>query len=229
LIAAEIEKVGPFLEWWFIMRAIRSSLEWRAKRAIDSLPSSLQTPMNRILNTYSDLTLWPLRNKLNHEITAMEWRKSEERLRGLKDFPEMRESAWRDLGSLGYELVRYYKPKVAVELGTHVGLSALAMGLALRDLDQGGKLYAVDTWQGDEHSGLYSDEVYNTFLDRCARLGLDSVIVPLRMTFDEARDQVPDQIDLLHIDGLHTWDAVSHDFETYSPLVRTGASSCSTT
>jgi O-antigen biosynthesis protein len=89
-------------------------------------------------------------------------------------------------------------------------------------LNEGGKLFAIDSWQGDQHSGRYSDDVYRTFLDRRTRLGLDAVIVPMRMTFDEAREKVPDKIDLLHIDGLHTWDAVNHDFGTYRPLVRSG-------
>ena len=116
----------------------------------------------------------------------------------------------------------HYRPKVVVELGTDMGLSALAMGLALRDLNEGGKLFAVDTWQGDDYSGRYRADVYRTFLERRARLGLDAVIVPMRMTFDEARDKVPDKIDLLHVDRLHTWDAVNHDFGTYRPLVRSG-------
>jgi predicted O-methyltransferase YrrM len=193
------------------MPSIKSFVKRRAQRVIGTLPPSVQGTMNRVSCTYSDIALWPFRDELTRDLTRIEWRKSEQNLRELQGFGEMVESAWRDLGSLGYELVRYYRPKVVVELGTHVGLSALAMGMALRDLDRGGKLYAVDTWEGDDHSGHYGD-----------RLGLESVIVPMRMTFDEARGQVPDQIDLLHVDGLHTWDAVKHDFDTYKPLVRPG-------
>jgi hypothetical protein len=40
----------------------------------------------------------------------------------------------------------------------------------------------------------------------------------LRKTFDDALADVPDgSTDLLHIDGLHTYDAVRHDFESWLP------------
>ena len=143
-------------------------------------------------------------------------------LEGLRGFDELYASAWLGLEKIGYEVVRHFRPKVVVELGTHMGLSALAMGLALHENAEGGRLFAVDTWEGETHAGIYDDSVYQTFMGRRASLGLDETIVPLRMFFDEARSVVPTPVDLLHIDGLHTLDAVTHDWETFSPLVRPG-------
>lgn len=193
-----------------------------ARPVVMSLPPGVQDIIYRTYYTKSQILLWPFKNKLNHEVTRLEWRKSDRNLGELLAFPEMANSSWRGLGSLGFEFVRHNRPRIIVELGSFVGFSAFAMGLALHGLREGGKLYALDTWQGDGHTGTYPEDVYRTFLNRRSHLGLESTIVPLRMTFDEARDKVPDQIDLLHIDGLHTWEAVNHDFDTYGPLVRPG-------
>ena len=198
----------------FDREAIKAKLPPPAIKAFKATHSGLK----RFLRALS----YPILPRLAHEILALERSKDPNSLGKLAEFPELKDSAWGGLGTLGYALVRRYKPKVIVELGSHMGFSALAMGLALRDLGEGGKLYAIDTWQGDPQATFYGDEVYETFLKRGSQLGLEAIITPLRMLFSEGVAHVTEPVDLLHIDGLHTYEAVSQDLADFGPKVRPG-------
>jgi predicted O-methyltransferase YrrM len=131
-------------------------------------------------------------------------------------------STWIGLETIAYEIVAHFKPKTVVELGSYGGFSTCALGLALSRAVPGSKLYAVDTWQGDAQTGGYDEDVYQDFLTKRRALGLEDIIVPMRMTFAEARKKIPSEIDLLHIDGWHTFKAVSNDFKMFRPMVARG-------
>lgn len=85
------------------------------------------------------------------------------------------------------------------------------------------KCYAVDTWLGDEHAGRYGEDMFTKVNKHNAEhyIGFSRL---LRMTFNDAVIGFADKsIDLLHIDGLHTYEAVCHDFDTWLPKLAPGA------
>jgi len=126
-------------------------------------------------------------------------------------------SAWLGHIPFGFWLVGALGPRVLVELGTHWGHSYFAFCQAIRDLGLPTKAFAVDTWAGDEHSGYYGDDVF-VDVDNWNEQRFATFSTLLRSTFDAAAEGFDvSSIDLLHIDGLHTYDAVKHDFENWLP------------
>lgn len=126
-------------------------------------------------------------------------------------------SAWIQHTPFGMLLIDLLRPRVLVELGTHTGVSYCAFCQAVKELGTGTRCYAVDTWEGDVHAGLYGPEIladlrgyHDPIYDAFSRL--------VQSRFDDAVEQFPDRsIDLIHIDGLHSYEAVKHDFEGWLP------------
>jgi len=127
------------------------------------------------------------------------------------------QSAWLEHIPFAFWLVDTLQPRKIVELGTHYGSSYFSFCQAITKLDLETQCYAVDTWGGDEHAGQYGEEVYRQVSEHNQQHYSDfSTLV--RSTFDQALEHFPQgSIDLLHIDGLHTLEAVRHDFESWLP------------
>ncbi|MEL6983955.1 MAG: class I SAM-dependent methyltransferase, partial [Actinomycetota bacterium] len=136
------------------------------------------------------------------------------------DRPELATSPWGGHRWFGYDLVRWAKPERIVELGTHYGCSYFAFCQALQDEQSDAELMAIDTWEGEEHSGRYGEEVFE-FVTQTTEHRFATVNTRIqRSLFDDALDLVPDgSVDVLHIDGLHTYEAVSHDYATWKDKV----------
>ena len=128
-------------------------------------------------------------------------------------------SAWAELIPVAFTLVEKLRPRIFVELGTHYGDSYCAFCQAIVKAEVDCQAYAVDTWAGDEHAGFYGEDVLNQLRAR-HDVPYSAFSSLLRETFDDAATHfAPGTVDLLHIDGLHTYDAVKNDFMTWLPLL----------
>lgn len=132
-------------------------------------------------------------------------------------------SAWWRHVPFAHWIVRATCPQVLVELGTHAGVSYSAFCGAVQRAGLPTRCHEVDTWKGDDHAGRYGDAVFDefrTYHDR--RFSQFSTLI--RSTFDDALPQIEDgSVDLLHIDGLHTYDAVRRDYENWLPKLSDAA------
>ncbi len=125
--------------------------------------------------------------------------------------------AWSQHVFFAYDLVASLKPKILVELGTHQGESFFSFCQSIAENQISCTAYAIDTWEGDKHSGFYGEDIYQAVL-RHRDQYYQQFAYLLRGQFDHFLKQFSDEtIDLLHIDGLHTYEAVKHDFETWLP------------
>jgi len=124
-------------------------------------------------------------------------------------------SAWLGHAPFLRYLIREMEPKVFVELGTHNGFSYFVACQTIAELGLPTKAFAVDHWGGDKHAGVFDEGVYSAVVKLNRKYKHFSNL--LKMSFSDARMDVPDGIDLLHIDGLHTYEAVKEDFETWLP------------
>jgi len=146
----------------------------------------------------------------------MEWRYNNPVFEVDSAHPSIQESSWAGHRKFAYDLVSAVRPESIVELGSFVGTSLFSFAQAIKDAHLPTSLTAVDTWLGDEHAGYYGDGVYQFVQDMSDRSFSQQKIKLLRKTFLEARADVPDNsVTILHIDGLHTYEAVKEDFETW--------------
>ena len=130
------------------------------------------------------------------------------------------DSSWWEHVPIAHFLIEMLKPEVVVELGSHYGVSFFAFCEAAEILSNNTYTYAVDSWEGDEQAGYYKDEVYEAVSNHRNQYHKQRSAL-LRKLFDEAVNHFDDEsIDLLHIDGLHTYEAVKHDFELWLPKLK---------
>lgn len=129
-------------------------------------------------------------------------------------------SSWWEHVPIAHWIVEKIKPNTIVELGTHYGVSFFSFCEAAECYSPNTYVYAVDTWEGDKQAGYYENDVYKkVYENRIKNHSQRSSM--LRCMFEEAASQFSERsIDLIHIDGLHTYDAVKNDYETWKDKLK---------
>jgi hypothetical protein len=122
------------------------------------------------------------------------------------------QSAWLEHIPFAFWIVKTLQPRSVIELGTHSGVSYGAFCQTVERMELNARCYAVDTWRGDEHAGTYGEEVFSV-INSLNEARWKPFSTLLRMTFTEARQYfAAGEVDLLHIDGCHTYEAAAADF-----------------
>lgn len=133
---------------------------------------------------------------------------------------EFTHGPWSGHRRFAYDLVRFAQPSMLVELGTYCGTSFFSFCQAVKDGGLSTHCYAIDSWNGDPHSG-YSHEAGEKvfqFVQNINDHEFSTFATLLRCDFDQALHAFTNEsIDLLHIDGYHTYEAVHHDYMTWYP------------
>ena len=130
--------------------------------------------------------------------------------------------AWTPHLHFAYDLVACLRPRLLVELGVDRGESYFAFCQSAAENQTQTQCFGIDTWRGDQHAGGY-DETTFAQVSGHNRANYQAFSTLVRTTFDSARARfAPDSIDLLHLDGLHTEEAVRHDVEFWLPHLQPG-------
>jgi hypothetical protein len=125
------------------------------------------------------------------------------------------DSPWMEQVPFGFWLVEAHRPKLIVELGVGGGTSYFAFCQAVERLGLDARCFGVDAWE-DEGAPAESPDFDAVMAHNEAHYSSFSRI--LRGSFDASRRHfAAGSIDLLHIDGTHTIEAVTADFESWAP------------
>jgi hypothetical protein len=128
-------------------------------------------------------------------------------------------SAWLGHGPFLRFLIREFKPKVMVELGVHNGFSYFVGCQTIQELNLETLAFAVDHWEGDSHAGKLDQKVFESVQDINLEYAHFSTL--MRMSFETALLHFEDDsIELLHIDGFHTYESVKNDFDSWLPKMQ---------
>ena len=155
---------------------------------------------------------------MNHETS---WVVSDPRYDADQLNPKLKFAYWEGHRDFAYDLLQFVRPERLVELGSQYGCSLFTFCQAVRDFKLNTEINAVDMWSGDIGAEITGEEVYALVQKTAATYYPEVKLNLFQMCFDDAHPSFADNsIDILHIDGGHTFEDVEHDFTTWLPKLK---------
>ena len=133
------------------------------------------------------------------------------------------------------DLILLSTPKTCVEVGVHRGASLLPIAATLKYLN-GGVVFCVDAWSNMESvrhlkdddlnkkwwSSVDMNDIYRSFKQLITKWSLKPFCIEIHKSSDQAIDEIPQEIDFLHLDGDYSEIGALQDVELYLPKVKKG-------
>ena len=118
-------------------------------------------------------------------------------------------SAWKGHENFAFWLVETVNPTTTVELGVDYGFSLFAMAMPER-----GHVYGIDLF-GDYQKDTYGDLTTRPHVEKFIQDHNFTNITLIQDDFASASQKWTQPIDILHIDGTHTYQAISEDWANW--------------
>jgi hypothetical protein len=120
-----------------------------------------------------------------------------------------------------------------VEIGTFMGRSTCCMGELIKNSRKNIKFYTIDTFAGSIGEEWHTDivnqlsendsDLYQQFLYYAKQCKVDDFITPIRSSSLDAVNQFDDEsLDMIYVDGGHTYGEVFDDITAWYPKLKTG-------
>lgn len=129
---------------------------------------------------------------------------------------------------------QYVRNDPCLEIGSYCGKSAVYLGMAVKE--NGQKLYSVDHHKGSEEQQPgeeYFDpdlkskdgdgiDTLPFFLDTIEKSKLQSFVIPIVSTSEEANEDLDINFDMIFIDGGHSEEAAQKDYDLWTHRINIG-------
>lgn len=119
-----------------------------------------------------------------------------------------------------YQAASIVHKGVIVEVGSYYGRSTVCMAQGIREKANQSHIWAVDTWRNENIPVNTKQDIYGAFLKNINEY--QDIVTPLRGFSKDVAGSWNKPIDLLFIDGDHSFDGCFTDINAWVPFVRRG-------